>query len=259
MQPRAAGPTLAVVSIKRCTLRFYGDLSDLAWDADRAGEVQVTVEAPRSVKDAIETCGVPHTEVDLVVVNGRSVGFDHLCGDGDRVAVYPPFMSLDVVSHVRPPAPPEAAFVLDVHLGRLAERMRLLGFDVRYRNDFADDELVDVALAERRWLLTRDRGVLMRRAVTHGYLVRNTNPLEQTVEVLRRFGLGGSLQPFTRCPRCNGLLEVVAKDAIADRLEPGTRADYDEFARCRSCGQLYWEGAHHGSLREFVAAVQARA
>lgn len=250
---------MAGVTVRHVLVRFYGDLADLAWDADRSGEAMVPVERPRSVKDAVESCGIPHTEVDLLLVDGRSVGFDHLVGPGDRVAVYPPFATLDVraTSRVRPPPLPPSRFVLDVHLGRLAGLLRLLGLDTLYRNDLDDDDLVALALAGDRWLLTRDRGVLMRRAVTHGYLVRAHDPREQAVEVGRRFALADGLEPFGRCAHCNGLLEPVAKADVLHRLEPGTRRDHDDFRRCTSCDQLYWRGSHARGLARIVESVRS--
>jgi uncharacterized protein len=240
---------------RHATIRFYAGLRDLAWDADSLGEVEVRVEARRSVKDAIESCGVPHTEVDLLLVNGDSVGFERLIAAGDRVSVFPPFAALDVaaLSRVRPPPIVPPRFLLDVHLGRLAERLRVLGVDTAYRNDTDDHELAAQAAAGPRWLLTRDRALLMRASVVHGYLVRATDPREQTAEVLRRFALTAGLRPFTRCARCNGPLEPVAKSAVQHLLEPGTRAEHHEFARCRDCAQVYWKGAHHRTLQQFVA------
>ena len=234
------------------TLRFYGDLADLAWDADRDGSARVPVDRPRSVKDAIESCGVPHTEVDLVLVNGVSVGFDHPVGPDDRAAVYPPFTELDVPSQVRPAPLEEHRFLLDVHLGKLAGRLRLLGFDTAYRNDADDADLAAAAVAERRWLLTRDRGLLMRSAVMHGYLVRSDDHREQLAEVVRRFGLSAHVTPLTRCANCNGLLAPATKADVDHLLEPGTRRDHDTFAQCTSCGQVYWEGSHAPELRAIV-------
>jgi hypothetical protein len=237
------------------TIRFYAELAELAWDVDRLGEAEVRVPSRRSVKDAIESCGVPHTEVDLVLVNGDSVGFDRLIVAGDRVSVFPPFAALDVtaLSAVRPPGLTPVRFLLDVHLGRLAERLRLLGFDTAYRNDADDHELVAEATAGPRWLLTRDRALLMRASVVHGYLVRAVDPRAQTTEVLWRFRLSAHVRPLTRCARCNGLLEAVAKAEVADQLEPGTRSQHHDFARCRDCAQVYWRGAHYRTLQAFVA------
>lgn len=242
-------------------LRFYGDLAELAWDTDRDGHTSVPVDRPRSVKDAVESAGVPHTEVDLLLVDGDSVGFDRLVGPGARVAVYPPFVDLDIdaVSRVRPPPLPEPRFVLDVHLGRLAELLRLLGFDTDYANDRDDAELARRAAAAPAWLLTRDRGLLMRRRVTHGYLVRAHEPRVQLLEVSRRFGLASQAAPFTRCASCNGALEPVDKADVADELEPGTRRDHDVFARCDGCGQIYWRGSHTPALQRLVALVEQEA
>lgn len=236
----------------RATIRFYGDLADIASDADRDGVAAVPVDRPRSVKDAIESCGVPHTEVDLVLLNGASAAFTHLVEAGDRLAVYPPFTNFDVPTLVRPHPLPEARFVLDVHLGRLAQRLRLLGFDTAYRNEAADADLAAQAGAEQRWLLTRDRGLLMRSVVTHGYLVRADDPALQVAEVMRRFQLYGATRPLTRCANCNGLLAPVAKATIDHLLQPGTRRDHDVFAQCQTCDQLYWEGSHAGDLQAFV-------
>ncbi|MPZ74134.1 MAG: twitching motility protein PilT [Nitriliruptorales bacterium] len=239
------------------TIRFYGDLAEVAWDADRDGLARVPVDRPRSVKDAIESCGVPHTEVDLVLVNGTSVDFGHAVTAGDRVAVYPLFVNLDVPSMVRPDPLDEERFVLDVHLGRLAGRLRLLGFDASYRNDADDADLAAESVHDRRWLLTRDRGLLMRASVVHGYLIRSDDPPLQVAEVMRRFELYGKVEPLTRCANCNGLLAPVPKARIDHLLQPGTRRDHDVFVQCGSCGQLYWEGSHSGELQAFVRHVRS--
>lgn len=239
------------------TIRFYGDLADLARDADRDGQARVFVERPRSVKDAIESCGVPHTEVDLVLSDGDSVDFGHQLSAGDHIAVYPQFTDLDVPSRVRPDPLPALRFVLDVHLGRLAQRLRVLGFDAAYRNDADDAELAAQSVTERRWLLTRDRGLLMRATVRHGYLLRASDPRAQAREVVRRFDAAALVAPFTRCARCNARLERVPKAAIVDRLEPGTRRDHDVFARCTGCARLYWEGSHAAALHAFVDEATA--
>lgn len=237
------------------TLRFHGDLPAFAPGA----RVEVPVaDRTRSVKDAVESCGVPHTEVDLLLVDGVSVGFAAQLRGGETVDVHPPETAADTdaPSRVRPPPLPGDRFLLDVHLGRLAERLRLLGFDAGYRNDAVDADLAATAARERRWLLSCDRGLLMRSAVTHGYLLRSRAPREQVVEVLDRFELRDRIAPFTRCVRCNDLLEPVEKAATADRLEPGTRRHHDAFVRCRGCDRLYWEGSHHEALRTFVAEAR---
>jgi uncharacterized protein len=241
------------------TLRFYADLNAFLPRARRQVAFPLRLTKPASVKDVIEARGVPHTEVELILVNGQPVDFAYLVRDGDRIGVYPPFTSLDISPLLRvQPAPlPEPRFVLDGHLGTLARSLRLLGFDALYRNDSDDDTLARLSSDEGRILLTRDRGLLKRRVVTRGYHVWETDPARQVGEVLRRFDLHGAVAPFTRCLRCNGVLVDVAKDVIADRLPPYTRASYDAFRACQACGRVYWQGAHDRGLQQLIHRLLA--
>lgn len=182
------------------------------------------------------------------------MGFEHRPTVGDRIAVYPMFEALDIESTARLRAEPlrDPRFVIDVNLGRLARLLRVLGFDVWWSNDADDQTLADISLQQQRILLTRDRGLLKRRAITHGLFVHSGQPEEQTREVLRRLDLRRRVAPFTRCVRCSGRLESVAKEEVADRLEPLTRRYYDEFSRCTDCGQIYWPGTHFERLSSLV-------
>jgi hypothetical protein len=236
------------------SFRFYAELNDFLPPARRGVTFPYPLEAPAAVKDLIEAAGVPHTEVDLILANGRSVGFDYPVQDGDRISVYPVFESLDItpILRVRPEPLRRTRFVLDTHLGKLAAYLRLMGFDALYRNDFSDEELADTAQSEHRIVLTKDRGLLKRSQVTHGYCVRATDPQQQLVEVFRRFDLHGAARPFTRCLRCNGLLHPVPKESVADLIPPGTAERYEAYAQCEACGQVYWPGSHHRRLQQLV-------
>jgi uncharacterized protein with PIN domain len=154
-----------------------------------------------------------------------------------------------------PPGTP-LRFVLDVHLGALARRMRLLGLDTGYANDLDDDELLARADAGRAVLLTQDRGLLGRRALWRGAYVRGARPDAQLADVLDRFA--PPLAPWTRCTACNAPLAPVAKADVAHLLRPGTRRTYDTFTRCPACGRVYWRGAHSRRL-EAIVAVATRA
>lgn len=245
------------LSSKCASLRFYAELNDFLPLEQRQKTLTYTFELSASVKDVIEALGVPHTEVDLILANGDSVDFTYLVRDGDRISIYPVFEAIDITPLVRLRPRPlrEIRFVLDVHLGRLAVYLRLLGFDTLYRNDYADKELAHVSSSQARVLLTRDRGLLKRSVVTHGYWVRSTSPPQQLVEVLRRFDLFASLKPFNRCLHCNGLLEVVDKETISDRLPPKTRQYYDEFHCCLDCARIYWPGSHFQRMQQFIQSV----
>ena len=200
---------------------------------------------------------MPHSEVELVVANGRSVGFDYRLADGDRIAVYPMFEAIDVgpALRLRPCPLRRTAFVVDVNLGRLARRLRMLGFDTAYRNNYKDAEVVRQSVDEHRIILTRDRRLLFHRAVTHGLWIRSTDIDRQLVEVLDRLDLHGSVEPFRRCIECNGEVEPVARERIEDRLEPLTRRHYDEFYRCLHCGRIYWPGSHYEHMQSTLARL----
>lgn len=150
-------------------------------------------------------------------------------------------------------------FILDVHLGKLARWLRLLGFDTLYRNDLDDPEIVEIATTEGRTILTRDGGIMKRRAATRGYLVQSTEPQEQLREVLDYYQLRDHIQPFHRCLVCNGLLTPVEKAMILDQLEPKTIHYYDSFFQCTECGKIYWQGTHYERMREFLARLDVEA
>jgi len=233
-------------------LRFYEELNDFLAPALRKATFPHSFDRRTSVKDMIESFGVPHTEVDVILVNGKSVDFSCIVHDGDHISVYPVFESLDVSPLVRlRPAPLRSpAFVLDSNLGRLTRYLRLLGFDCLYQNDYDDETVASIADRQQRIVLTRDRALLQRKIITRGYFVREVRPRPQVKEVLARFDLYRLVAPFKRCIRCNGELQAVDKQAIEARLEPKTRKYFDTFKRCTACGQIYWQGSHHArSLR----------
>jgi uncharacterized protein with PIN domain len=239
--------------------RFYEELNDFIAPALRKRSFAYAFNGTPSVKDAIEAIGVPHTEVDLVLVDGESVDFTRRLFGGERVSVYPVFERLDISPVTRLRARPlrVTRFVLDVHLGKLARYLRMLGFDTRYRNDYDDATIVAIARDESRIILTRDKGLLKHGAVTHGHWMRATESRQQLVEIIRVFDLAGSARPFTRCIRCNGELEAVDKDAVAERLPPRVRAQFQEFAQCADCAAVYWPGTHYDRMRKMLDEVDA--
>lgn len=241
--------------------RFYEELNDFLPAERRQVPFSYPFAACSSVKDVVEALGVPHPEVDLVLVNGYSVGWDYRVQEGDRISVYPVFESFDItpVVRLRPQPLRVTRFLLDTHLGKLTGYLRLLGFDTEYPRDAPDSDLARRAAAEQRILLTRDVGLLKRSLVTHGYYVRAAQPLQQTREVLDRFDLRRSARPFQRCVRCNGVLEPVARETITHRLQPGTLATFNEFSRCPGCDRIYWPGSHFDRMQRVVREVLSQA
>ncbi|HEY1338525.1 MAG TPA: Mut7-C RNAse domain-containing protein [Bryobacteraceae bacterium] len=234
--------------------RFYAELNDFLPPERRFTDFPHQFLDIATVKDRIESFGVPHTEVDLILVNGESVDFQYRVRDGDRISVYPVFEGVDIagVTRLRPEPLRDPRFVLDTHLGKLAAYLRMMGFDTLYRSCYADEQLAEASHSEHRILLTRDVGLLKRGAVTHGYFVRQTNSREQIAEIVRRFDLARLARPFTRCMRCNGVLVEASKDEIRRQLPPRIAELHDEFRRCPECGRVYWKGGHYRRMRELV-------
>ncbi len=241
----------------RARFRFYEELNDFLSAEKRKQEFEYFFHDHPSVKDAIEANGVPHTEVDVILVNGESVDFNYQLQDGDRIAVYPVFESFDVSTLTRLRQEPlrKTAFVLDVHLGKLSRLLRMMGFDTVYRNDLEDREIMDIAEREHRIILTRDRGILKHKRVTHGLCVQSTDPTEQVRKVLIRFDLLDRIRPFSRCITCNGPILPVAKAAIQHLLPPETRRVFDRFYQCQRCGHVYWPGSHYERMKEKIQHI----
>jgi uncharacterized protein with PIN domain len=234
--------------------RFYAGLNDFLPSDRRQETFRYDFDGNPAIKDSIEAIGIPHPEVDLILVNGESVGFDYKLQNGDRVSVFPVFEMIDIgeLGRLRPERIGEARFVLDTHLGRLAGYLRMFGFDALYDNDYADESLAQIASEEGRILLTKDRGLLKRNAIMYGYCIRSVNPREKLIEVMHRYNLYRSVAPFRRCIRCNELLEAVEKVEIMDQLPSQVSDYYNEFRRCTGCSQIYWKGSHFGRMERFL-------
>jgi hypothetical protein len=240
------------------TIRFYEELNAFLPPEKRKQPFEADIPLGCTAKALIEDLGVPHTEVDLILVNGQSVDFAHRPAPGDMISVYPKFESWDIgpLSRVRPAPLREVLFALDVHLGRLARLLRMFGFDSFYRNFMDDEELVRVARVEKRVILTRDRGLLKRRSVTHGYLVRSLVPRDQVSEVVRRFDLSALVRLGIRCVECNVVLERVAREVVVTRLPPAVARYYSDFSTCPRCRRIFWRGSHWRSMVELAASLR---
>ena len=238
----------------KINLRFYEELNDFLKADQRKVDFGYELKQARSIKDLIESIGVPHTEVDLIIVNGKSVDFNYQVQSGDHISVYPVFESLDIspLKHCQPEPLRKPRFVLDVHLGKLAAYLRMLGFDTLYRNDYDDPELVRISIDEHRILLSCDRQLLMRKQITHAYFVRNRQPKQQLLEIMSRFDLYNNQQAFTRCMHCNGKIQTVKKQLIEARLLPQTKKHYDEFFQCNDCNKIYWKGSHYLRMKMMI-------
>lgn len=242
------------------TFRFYEELNDFLPVERRRREFAATCARAATAKHMIEALGVPHTEVELILVNGESVGFDRRLCDGDRVAVYPTFEAFDVSELLRVRERPlrRTRFVADAHLGGLARLLRMAGFDTLYDNGYGDAEIETISARDGRIVLTRDRELLKRRRITHGCYVHGLGSHAQLREVFARLDLAASAKPFTLCLHCNVPLRAVDKADVVDRLPPMVRERYQRFTTCDRCGRVFWQGSHWQRMSRVIEHLADR-
>jgi len=241
--------------------RFYEELNDLLPRDRQKKDFEVTFQGKRSIKDMIESLGVPHTEVDLILVNGESVDFRYLLCPGDRVSVYPVFERLDIaeVTRLRNLPLRRTRFIADNNLGQVVKLMRALGFDVEFNPDLHPGRIVEISKREKRIILTMSRKLLKRKEVTHGILIRPGEAEKEVRRILESLHIKSRVKPFSRCLVCNNPLEPVSKADILDRIPPKVRARCHAFSICRPCHRIYWEGTHVEAMKKRIQEVLAEA
>ncbi|WP_448375870.1 Mut7-C RNAse domain-containing protein [Fervidobacterium sp.] len=234
--------------MSKIKIRFFGSLIDLS----KKMQVEFDAGINQSIKDCIERLGVPHTEVYFITLNGNFVKFDRIVSEGERYFVYPE-CDLEVPSEyvLTPKYEDIPKFILDIHLGKLARYLRMLGISAEY-GLIDDNAIIDKAVSEKLIILTRDRQMLKKNEVIYGYIVRSDTPEEQLYEVTLRYNLQKCFNPFTRCMDCNGELVSVSKQEVLNRLPEKVKERYEEFAICKQCGKVYWGGTHYENMNSFI-------
>lgn len=249
-----------MVKIKTIKLRFYGYLNDFINLEQKKIKRTATpyylhyFNGRQTIKDIIESLGVPHPEVTLIIKRGEFLNFSYLVQSGDLISVYPYFYNFELSAEKKllPEYPAQPKFILDVHLGKLARYLRRFGFDTAYRNDYGDREIVEQAVKEERIILTRDLGLLMRKRVKWAKFIWNDDPRKQLQEVFERFQLKQYYPQAGRCVNCNSRLIKVEKEEIIERLEPKTKKYFNQFMLCPNCNKLYWRGSHYQKTEKFI-------
>lgn len=241
------------------TIRFYEELNFFIKGYAIKQDIEFSYYGKRSLKDLIESYGVPHVEVDMILVNGVAVPFTYIVQYGDQISVYPMFerFNVDDVSQIRETGLRNPKFVADVHLGKLARKLRLLGFDTLYDPTLEDVDLAHIAMEEKRILLTMDRRLLMRSIVDRGLILRSSNPEEQVVEIMERLDIYNKKAPFSRCLLCNGILSKISEDddsyeKLFNQLPPKVKIWCRDFFVCEQCHKLYWKGSHYEKMLNYV-------
>ncbi len=242
-------------------VRCYAELNDHLAPGLRFTAFPVPVPGDTTIAGLLALLGIPRSEVDLVLRNGEVAQFETHIAGGDRVSMYPVFETFDIgrIQRLRSRPLRRPAFVLDVHLGKLATFLRMFGFDAFFTPTSTDDQLISISLEEHRVLLSKDRALLRDPRLVRAYAVETDNPRKQILEVVKRFDLGGSAEPLSRCLPCNILLVSAAKEAVLERIPARVGAACERFAACPKCGRIYWEGTHYKRMMAFIAEVVTEA
>jgi uncharacterized protein with PIN domain len=240
--------------MSKAIFRFYEELNDFLPKRRRKTDFRVDFKRRRSVKDMIEALGVPHTEIDLILVNGKSVDFAYVPKDGDRISVYPVFESLNIenVTRLRKVPLRKTKFIADIHLGDIVKYMRALGFDVFFNPSFSSRKIIDISKMENRIILTKSRRLLKFKEVTHAIYIRPGTTAEQIKRILDYLDIKDSINPFSRCLRCNSVVKSVPKESIADRIPPKTKEFCDQYTYCKFCDKIYWNGTHYIKMNKAI-------
>ncbi|NOY97103.1 MAG: Mut7-C ubiquitin/RNAse domain-containing protein [Chlorobi bacterium] len=242
---------------KTASFRFYAELNDFIPAGRKQKCFDYSFLGPITVKEVIESMGVPHSQVDMVLVNGEAVDFSYRINESDYISVYPVFESIDIssASKVRKEPLRHTKFILDAHLGKLAKYLRMIGFDTLYKNDYTDSTIREIGRTEHRIILTRDKGLLNSKKVTHGYYVRAIHPEEQLSEIIEKLDLYSRIDPLSRCLICNGKLKKVNKEDILEQVKPDTAQFFNSFYQCPSCNKIFWEGSHYDRMSRFIKRI----
>jgi hypothetical protein len=243
--------------MSKSSFRFHDSLNDFLLPLKRNTWIEYIFNDTPAIKHAIESIGIPHPEVDLIIINGAPVDFKYPLRDKDIVEVYPVFSAGDLAETGALNRPFfYEKFILDVHLGKLAKILRLFGFDTYYKNDYDDKTIVQIAETEKRTVLTRDVNLLKHKSITIGYWLRSQFAEEQLKEVIRRFRLKAKFKPFERCVECNGKIIKIEKSAVLDKLLPKTILYYNDFFQCICCKRIYWRGSHYEQMQQYIERMQ---
>ena len=239
------------------TFRFYEELNDFLPKHRRKTDFEAKFKGKRSIKDMIEALGIPHTEIDLILVNGNSVDFNYILQDEDRVSVYPVFESLNITNVTRLRKIPlrRNKFIADINLGYIVKYMRILGLDLYYDPLLSTREIIKISKRDNRVILTKSRKLLKFKDVSHGIFIRPGTTTEQIRRIIDYLDIKDNIKPFSRCLRCNTLLKIVLKEKILDRIPPKTKELCDEYVQCRSCDKIYWKGTHFINMKKVVRQI----
>lgn len=238
-------------------MRCYAELNDFLPHNIQQKTLPLNIKTPTTVGETIHSLGIPLAEVDLILVNSKSVNRSHRLFENDYVSIHSAFETFDISSIQKTHKTPlrKIIFILDAHLGKLAKYLRMLGFDTLYKNDFEDDKIIEIANNENRIILTRDKTLLKSSNVDHGYYVRSIENHNQLIEVVKKFNLYSNMKSFARCTTCNDLLILKSKKEVQHKIDEKTYRIYNEFFFCPTCNKVFWKGSHFKNMEKLFLSL----
>ncbi|MDH3646889.1 MAG: Mut7-C ubiquitin/RNAse domain-containing protein [Gammaproteobacteria bacterium] len=242
---------------RQAEFRFYEELNDFLPDDKKRKSFTHAFTGNPSVKELIVSLGVPHTQCDLILVGDEPVSFSHRLQGGERVAVFPVFERFDIspANRLRPRPLRRSRFVLDFELKKLGRLLRLAGVDCAYHSELSDLDIIEIASAEKRTILSRNEELLKHGRVTHAYQVQANDPPAQFREIIEAFDLRRSIKPLSRCTECNGQLRIADDSEVMDRLPFTMLATFDDFWQCEQCQHVQWKGSHYVQLATLLEQI----
>lgn len=145
-------------------------------------------------------------------------------------------------------------------LGTISKKLRMLGFDCKYDSAIDDDYLILGAKKEGRIIITKDVR-LAENAIQHDVMaikLRAKTEKEQLVEIARKIGWKKFDLQYCRCSLCNGVLNIVSKDQIMQKIPPRTLEFAEKFWQCNTCSHIYWVGTHIRNMERLIAEINAK-
>ena len=238
-------------------INFHEQLNFFLKRGHKGRGIEYPLTRRASVKDIIESFGVPHTETGCILFNNTPVDFSFIpasCGTLQVDAIPTPF-KLRQPSLLRPEPADNIKFIADVNVIKLGKLLILLGFDVVFSPSWSDGKIADMADKTGRIVLTRDTGLLKRSKIVFARRIRADLPYDQLVETILFFGLTPFISFFSRCTKCNKKLKPVSKREVLDLLEPKTKLYFNSFFQCPECKKVFWQGSHYDNILKKIASL----
>jgi uncharacterized protein len=238
-------------------VRVYEELNAFLPSHQQKKDFTIQIDSNTQIQELLDILKLPISKVDLILLNGESAGLDYQLNAGDRISIYPVFetFNIDSINRLREIPLRRLRFACDVHLGKLAKYLRMLGLDVFYKNDIYYYQIINLSLEQERIILTKDNELVKDKRITRAYLVKQSNPRMQLFEIISYFDLIGIIKPLSRCLKCNLSVQPVEKNSIKKQVPAPILNLHQSFMKCYGCKRIYWMGSHYQAMMNWISRI----